>query len=185
MTLQETTRQPRGGLSRGLSCPHFSGKSLCEGRGRGQGTGQDTALGTRDHGKQGRPRQTRARELGWRRARLPGTAVGESRAVHPCLTVHRLDRTRLDAGRRLPGARVPDILTGPLHDPAVILGVTGIFRVGRDRVPTTKCQQQPGSAIACKLNLKSEGFWASGSRRPDSQLTTEKHPESGGYQVDL
>lgn len=85
MTLQETTRQPRGGLSRGLGCPYFSGTSLCEGRGRGQGTGRDTAPGTQDHGKQGRPRQTRARELGWRRARLPGTVVGESRAVHPCV----------------------------------------------------------------------------------------------------
>ena len=48
-----------------------------------------------------------------------------------------------------------------------------------------KRQGQPGSVIARKLNPKSEGFWASGSRRPDSHLTTEKTPESVGCGVDL
>ena len=86
------------------------------------------------------PADKRARELGWWRARLPRTAVGVSRAVHPCPEVHRLDGTHPDAGQRLPGAHVPDVPTGPLHDPAVILGVIGILRVGRDRAPTVKCQ---------------------------------------------
>lgn len=62
--LQETTRQPRGGLSRGLSCPHFSGKSLCEGRGCGQGTGRDTAPGTSDYGKRGHPSRQKSQGAG-------------------------------------------------------------------------------------------------------------------------
>ena len=83
--LQETTRQPRGGLSRGLSCPHFSGKSLCEGRGRGQGTGRDTAPGTSDYGKRGHPQQTK--EPGSWGGRGPACPEQRWEQVGPCTRV--------------------------------------------------------------------------------------------------
>lgn len=103
-----------------------------------------------------------------RGARPPGAAVGVSQAAHPCVLKCIVGRNPPDAGWRLPGAHVPDVPTGPLHVPAVILGVTGIVRVGRDRTMTVKCQRQPGSVIARKLNPRSKRCWASGSRRPDS-----------------
>ena len=162
--LQETTRQPWAGLS----CPRFSGKSLCERRGRGQGPRRDAARGTRDHGKRGHPRQTKEPGSGAAGGPPARSSGGSKSGRAPlCPKVHRQTEPP-DAGWCLPGAQVPDIPTGHLHVSAVILGVTGVVQVDRDRTPTVKCQRQPGSVIARKLNPRSKRCWASGSRRPDS-----------------
>lgn len=173
MTLQEMTRQPRGGLSRGLSCPHFSGKSLCEGRGPGQGTGQDTALGTRDHGKQGRPRQTRARELGWRRARLPETAVGESRPVPYSASSGWDPSGRRPEPSRGSCSRRPD---RPLTRPCCHSGGHRYISSGQRQGPDN---EMPTTAWLChRLQTESEIRGVLGQWKPEARLTADNREAS-------
>lgn len=177
MTLQETTRQPRGGLSRGLGCPHFSGTSLCEGRGRSQGTGRDTAPGTQDHGKQGRPRQTRARELGWRRARLPGKSGREK--VGPCTPVSYSASSGQDPpGRTLAPSRGscsrrPD---RPLTRPCCHSGRHRYISSGQRQGPDN---EMPTTAWLChRLQTESEIRGVLGQWKPEARLTADNREAS-------
>lgn len=55
--------------------------------------------------------------------------------MHPCLTVHRLDGTRLDAGRRFSRPRVPDAPTGPLTTLLSFWGSQVYFGSGQRQGP--------------------------------------------------
>ena len=163
--LQETTRQPRAGLS----CPHFSGKSLCERRGRGQGPRRDTARGTRDHGKRGHPRQTKEPGSGGAGGPPARNSGGSKSGRAPlCPKVHR--RTE-PPGRRLAPSRGsrPRRPDRPLTRPCCHSGGYRYSSSGQRQDPDG---EMPVTAWLChRPQTESEIQAVLGQWQPEARLT--------------